>query len=56
MTDEPQAPEPPQGTWTKIEIPPGHYLKDGQIYWDPASEAYREMVTPKLTDEGPHAS
>lgn len=55
MTDEPQTSTPAenQGQWTKVTIPDGHYLKDGQIYWDPTSKAYRSMVAPKLTGGDP---
>lgn len=45
--------EPTEGHWEKVEIPPGHYLKDGQIFWDFNDPYYRECQ-PKT--EAPRAS
>ena len=51
--EEPKPPESPVGSWETLKIPEGHYLKDGVLYWDPTSQAYRDMVSPKLTDGDP---
>jgi hypothetical protein len=43
------------GDWTAVEIPEGHYLKDGKLYWDHTSKPYREMCSPPETG-GPHVA
>lgn len=41
------------GHWKAIEIPPGHYLKDGQLYWDFNDPYYIEC---QPQNEAPRAS